>query len=773
MRAPHLLLILSLVAACDDAPDPEPPPPLARGVFAIPGTIRPNATDAEREVFERGEDVAKRRFSTEEGHGPLFTVTFCVACHEKPVFGGGGGRYRDFFIHGETLPDGSFLDGGTRSGILSAYHVDVTQPRPPPAEGANTFALRNPIPFFGIGLLAEIPEAAILAHADPNDSDGDGISGRPNYDQGFVGRFGTKAQTVSIEGFVRGPFFNHVGITSDPLTEAQRARLPVPSSREDAAPEVEMTAAGLGVARQHQAAAPSSPLTDDDAAPDPELSTDDLFDLVSWVMLLAAPEPAPSTMQTERGRGLFSRIGCAQCHVPSLAGPRGAIPAYTDLLLHDMGPSLADGLTMGVARSSEFRTAPLWGVTAVGPYLHDGRADTLEQAIAAHGGEAAASRDAFSSQPPEAQADLLAFLHGLGGHRVKTEGLILPFMAVPVTGMSGGPSRDLSNEEQTLWEAGRAVFDRDLHLADGLGPVFNGDSCRACHFDPAVGGAGPRGVNASAHGDFDEEGNFVAPPGGPGLAKLAVPGVLRPDRPESTVFETRQTPTIFGLGLLDAVPEGSVLDLADPTDADGDGIQGLAQVLDDGRLGRFGWKANVPNLDEFVRDAMTNELGLTLPERPGQVFGALTDGDDYPDPELGDEAFDAVTFYVSHLAAPKPREDVPGGAELLEQVGCTSCHVPVLPGLTGDIPAYTDLLLHVVDEEGPPGIAVGRATPYHYRTPPLWGLATTGPYMHHGAAATIIDAIAAHGGEAEASRLEFEALEADARETLLTFLRTR
>ena len=87
-------------------------------------------------------------------------------------------------------------------------------------------AQRNPIPFFGVGLIAELSEAAILKHSDPIDIDGDGVSGRPNYDQGFVGRFGRKAQTVSIEGFIRGPFFNHLGITTDPLSNEQRRDLP-------------------------------------------------------------------------------------------------------------------------------------------------------------------------------------------------------------------------------------------------------------------------------------------------------------------------------------------------------------------------------------------------------------------------------------------------------------------------------------------------------------------------------------------------------------------
>jgi len=373
----------------------------------------------------------------------------------------------------------------------------------------------------------------------------------------------------------------------------------------------------------------------------------------------------------------------------------------------------------------------------------------------------------------EERADVIAFLEGLGGQGIKTEGLILPFRPVPITGAAGGPDRALDVDEQALWEAGRTVFDRDQHLTDGLGPFFNGDSCRACHFDPAVGGAGPRGVNVTAHGDIDDAGNFTAPPGGAGLAKLAVPGRTRRDRPESTVFEHRQTPTLFGLGLLDEVLAQDVMDLADPTDADGDGIRGVAPVLDDGRLGRFGWKANVPSLEEFVRDGMANEMGMTVPAREGLTFGALTDEDAYPDPELADDDLDALTFFVSHLAAPKPREEVPGGAALLEQVGCTTCHVPALPSLAGEIPAYTDMLLHVVDEDGLPGVATGYATPYHYRTPPLWGLAKTAPFMHHGAAATVADAIAAHGGEAEASRAGFDALDEGDQALLIQFLETR
>lgn len=774
------LAALAPLAGCDD--DPPGEAPIAEGIFAVPGEIRPSATDTERQTFTRGEAVARRRFSPEEGLGPLFNVTFCAACHEKPVFGGSAGRYRDFFIHGTTTADGSFIEGGDRGGILASYGTDPDAERPQPAAGSDTFALRNPIPFFGVGLLAEIPEEAILAYADPDDSDGDGISGRPNYDRGFVGRFGRKAQTVSIEGFIRGPVFNHLGLTSDPLTEARRAELPVPSAVDNEDPRLlggstaGLTAADapIGRARFHQAAAPSEPLFDDDDAPDPELAPDDLFDLVSWAMLLAAPAPAEPTEQTERGRALFAQANCTACHVPALVGPRGAIPAYSDLLLHDMGPEMADGLTMGVATGSEFRTQPLWGIGAVGPYLHDGRADTLDDAIRWHGGEGQAARDAYAAMSQSERDDLLAFLESLGGAEVKTEGLIPPGTPIPDVGALGGPAITLTADEAALWLAGRSVFDRDRPLAEGVGPLFNGDSCRACHFDPVPGGSGPRGVNAMRYGLYEGD-RFVAPEGGTGLFKLAAHGLPRPDRPDAAVFESRQTPTLLGAGALEAVAVEAIVAAADPTDLDGDGISGAVNFLPDGRVGRFGWKAQVPDLREFTADALANELHVTLDPALDLSYARTADDDDVPDPEMPTEEYEALAFYVANLAPPAPADgEHPDGPRLFEQVGCDACHTPRLTGLPPSAPdAYTDLLLHDVGTAGPRGIADFEASPAEFRTPPLWGLRHTAPYLHDGSASTVAAAIAAHAGEAELSRAAFDALTDTERAALLTFLESR
>ncbi len=751
------LAFLVLVGAVGLAGCPGDDPPLAENVYGPLGSIRPDASDEQREAFERGELVARRRFSPEEGLGPLVNVTFCGACHEKPVFGGSAGHYRDFFMTATKLDDGGVL-AGPHGGVVTAYGIHGEKARPDLEPGINVISLRNPIPFFGIGLLAELPEASILANADPDDKDGDGISGRPNYDRGFVGRFGRKAQTVSIEGFIRGPLNNHVGITSNPLSEEEKARLPV---RSDSASAI----------TPRQAAAPDEPLTDEDGVADPELDHNDLFDLVSWAMLLAAPEPLPLTASANEGLQNFTASGCADCHIPALEGPRGMLPAYTDLLLHNMGDELADGLVMGVATGDEFRTTPLWGISAVGPYLHDGRADTLSDAIEMHSGEGSASRDAYLELGETERADLIEFLNSLGGFDQRTEGLLPPDAAIPGDSEAGGPFGLQSEAERELWLRGRAFFDRDIPISDGLGPYFNGDSCRACHFDPVIGGAGPMGVNVMRHGIREANDDFTAPEYGTILAKLALPGLPRREATSAhNTFEPRQTPTTLGLGLIETIADDDIVALADPEDLDNDGIRGIAHILGDGRLGRFGWKAGVPSVAEFARDALSNEVGLTVPVVDGLTFGFLSDADEISDPEISLADHDALIFYLEHLAAPQPTAAVPGGLNIFEEVGCATCHVPELPGSGGPVPLFSDLLLHDVAAGDYFGVPDGLANERMFRTPPLWGIGSTAPFMHDGAAATIEASILAHDGEAAAVRDAFETLPIDERELLLDFL---
>src|SRR5262249_2862998 len=146
-------------------------------------------------------------------------------------------------------------------------------------------------------------------------------------------------------------------------------------------------------------------------------------DAVTRFVLLLAPLPrAGSVAAVRAGRAVFRRIGCESCHttrlhvgrthpVRTLRGRR--IPLFSDLLLHDMGPGLADGIVQGVAAGNDFRTAPLWGIRERAPYLHDGRAKTLVDAILLHGGEAESARYRFSALSAHARSALLAFLRSI------------------------------------------------------------------------------------------------------------------------------------------------------------------------------------------------------------------------------------------------------------------------------------------------------------------------------------------------------------------------
>ena len=539
-----------------------------------------------------------------------------------------------------------------------------------------------------------------------------------------------------------------------------RAQLPVDSSR----------GSELGPAEY--------PLRDRDGVPDPELRADQLFDLVSFVMLLAAPSVSEPDQSARRGGAVFDALGCGSCHAPRLEGPRGPLPVYADLLLHDMGPELADGVSENEAGPQEFRTPPLWGLAAVGPYLHDGRASTVAEAIAWHGGEAQAAREGFAALASEPAQDLLAFLEHLGGREQASSGLLSPLAAAPEVGELGGPVAGLRADELSRFYEARRLFDREFPVTTGVGsPRFNGDSCRACHFDPVIGGSGPRDVNVMRHGALAQDGTYVVPTAGSILHRASVDfDDIVAAESGTTIFELRQTPHLFGGGLIESIPRAAIEASADPEDANGDGVSGRAALLVDGRLGRFGWKAQIPSLLEFVRDAATSELGLTVPAQPDAAFGRTTDADEAPDPELthGEQAL--LLAFLQHLAPPgRGRAEAPEaaahGEALFNTVGCSSCHTPVLPGANGPVPLYSDLLLHELAPDAG-GIPEGAATRGEYRTAPLWGVRLTKPYMHDGAAETLSEAILQHAGEAAHSRNLFTALDDVDKQALLAFLAT-
>lgn len=327
---------------------------------------------------------------------------------------------------------------------------------------------------------------------------------------------------------------------------------------------------------------------------------------------------------------------------------------------------------------------------------------------------------------------------------------------------------------------GRELFDRAFHRADGLGlPEMNGDSCRACHSDPVLGGAGALELNVSRFGnDNNGQGPFTDLPGGQGLSKLRPPHVAYREEapPQADCFEQRQPPTVLGAGLIDSIPAAAIIANEDPLDLDGDGIRGVARrITVQGviEIGRFGWKAQIPTLQDFSNDAMANELGLTTPA-DGRGFAVTTDSDDVADPELNAVQVSNLTAFMASLPAPARRGSndpmVALGQQVFTEIGCAKCHVPALQGLSGPVPLFSNLLLHNVMAPGYRGMAEPGAGVGMFRTPPLWGIRDTAPYMHDGRAETLTAAILAHDGEAAAVRSSYQQRPPADRDALLQFL---
>lgn len=367
------------------------------------------------------------------------------------------------------------------------------------------------------------------------------------------------------------------------------------------------------------------------------------------------------------------------------------------------------------------------------------------------------------------------------------ESLLDPEVDPRLVGLPAGPGdvpkgselAFLANNDPTFRQ-GMEVFSGFFHASKGVGAFeMNADSCRACHEDPMLGGAGALELNVSRFGD---DGNGTYPfqnlPGGQGLSKLFPSfqdGREEYDPLVATVFEQRQTPTLLGLGLLDAVPEQVILDNEDPFDANGDGIYGYARMIDVNgiqEVGRFGWKAQVPRLRDFVMDAMGGELGITTPD-DGRGFAMVADNDSVADPELSPEEVNQIANFLVNLPpTPLKYSDqhprVVAGAALFSSIGCATCHLPDLGGVHG----FTNLLLHNVMPADFRGMAEPGADVGFYRTPPLFGVPDTAPYMHDGRAATLDAAILAHDGEAAGVRANFEALTPTEQGNLLFFLQS-
>lgn len=329
------------------------------------------------------------------GLGPIFNNRSCVSCHGQPSVGGGSGIRVTRF--GRTT-NGEF-DALTHLGgsLLQQAAIDPLARETVPVEATVT-ALRQSTPLYGLGLIEAIPDEAILNNAERQRSLG--LNGVPSLvtdvvtGQVRVGRFGWKAQEAGILAFSGDAYVNEMGITNRLFPQEN-----APNGN-----------AAL-LARFDRVADPED-------TPDPASGKSDI-DLSADFMRLLAPPPLQRFTQTAlQGRGVFERAGCGGCHTPQMTTGLHAIQAlsfrpvnlYSDLLLHDMG-SLGDGIAQGTAGPRDIKTPPLWGLRASGPYLHDGRAQTVDAAIQAHEGEAAASRDRYRLLTPIERQQLLEFLN--------------------------------------------------------------------------------------------------------------------------------------------------------------------------------------------------------------------------------------------------------------------------------------------------------------------------------------------------------------------------
>jgi CxxC motif-containing protein (DUF1111 family) len=334
---------------------------------------------------------------------------------------------------------------------------------------------------------------------------------------------------------------------------------------------------------------------------------------------------------------------------------------------------------------------------------------------------------------------------------------------------------------------------------EGLGPAFNGTSCAVCHNVPVVGGAGVIGEIRAAGRDASGRPVALSPDGETLFQLFSTPlHGCQVQLPVEAVIIARRIPIpLFGAGLVEAIPDESILALADPEDRDGDGISGRAAIVrdlatGDRRVGRFGWKAQHATLLAFGADAYRNEMGITndlfrdelgvgLTPEQYRRCDPLPDPEDRIDPATRRRGIDNFESFMKFLA-PVGRGEVTAqavhGEQLFASVGCASCHVPALT--TGEnrdraldrqvVRLFSDLLLHDIGTGD--DIPQASALPEEIRTPALWGLRVRRPLLHDGSAATIEEAIARHRGEAERSRRLFDSLENGARAAVLAFLRS-
>ena len=450
-----LSLTLALVGCSLFHVEPDTPPgaPAAkdpgvrRGAAGAGGYIA-GLTRQEIAAFNVGKDDFEEVESVAEGLGPTMNLDSCAGCHLQPAVGGtspavnpqvafatkmnatntvpsfitpnGPVREVRFVKNPDGTPDGGVHDLFTIAGRSDAPGCALAQPNFETELAHRNVIFRIPTPTFGAGLIEHIPDSAILANqsSNPTAKATLGIVGRPNIvlpfhaisgqpnkngNDGTFGRFGWKAQNKSLLVFSGEAYNVEMGITNEAF-QTERDETPT-----------------------CQFAAIPNNVTKVDAATLLEgLSAIEKF--AFFMRFLAPPTPSPDTpggaASIARGQGLFGTIGCALCHTPTLQTGNAAVAAlrnqpahlYSDLLIHDMGAGLADGVAQGQAGPREFRTAPLWGLGQRLFFLHDGRTADVRVAILAHqskGSEANAVIRNFHRLPEPQKQDVLNFLRSL------------------------------------------------------------------------------------------------------------------------------------------------------------------------------------------------------------------------------------------------------------------------------------------------------------------------------------------------------------------------
>lgn len=358
----------------------------------------------------------------------------------------------------------------------------------------------------------------------------------------------------------------------------------------------------------------------------------------------------------------------------------------------------------------------------------------------------------------------------------------------------GAPLPNLTPEQLAAFATGLDEFNTAETPAGGLGPIMNNRSCVSCHSQPAVGGGSGIRVThfgRTLNGEFDP----MATLGGSLLQQNSIdPRILELVPATATISIQRQSTPLFGMGLIEAIPDETILINADRQQSLGlNGVPSLVADVVSGktRVGRFGWKAQLATVLAFSGDAYLNEMGVTNRLFPREnapngnaallaQFDRVSDPEDTPDLVSGKADIDIVAEFMRFLAPPPQfvfTQTALQGRTLFAQTGCSGCHTPQM--MTGpnniqalnfrEVNLYSDLLLHDMGSLGD-GIAQGTAGTGDMKTPPLWGLRASAPYLHDGRAPNVDAAIQAHDGEALTSRNLYRQLNATQRQQLIEFL---